>query len=91
MRLGEHNLAQDNDGAEPQDYRVNRIIVHPKYRKSLKYDDIALLRLSQRVQLSKSIRPACLNSDSFIKGSPTATGWGRTDYGRFFNDLETIL
>ena len=45
VRLGEHNLKSDNDGAEPQNIRISAIIKHPEYKPPMKYHDIALLKL----------------------------------------------
>ncbi|XP_054265061.1 serine protease Hayan-like isoform X1 [Macrosteles quadrilineatus] len=80
VRLGEYNIKRDNDGADPQDYGVQQVIVHPNYFKTLKYNDIALLKLDREVTFNKNIRPACLPTDNNIRGRPIATGWGRTDY-----------
>lgn len=81
MRLGELNLSKDDDGSEPEDYAINRIIVHPDYRYPLKYNDIALLRLNRTVRFTKYIRPACLfTKESKTQGVAVATGWGKTDY-----------
>lgn len=81
MRLGEYNLARDNDGADPVDYGIDKIIVHPNYVKTKKYNDIALIRLSRSVQFNKWVRPACLPTSGKVRGDPVATGWGRTDFG----------
>lgn len=62
---------------------VTEVIPHPDYNKSLKYNDIALLRLSGPVEFTKEIRPACLHQgqESISVNRSIATGWGRTDYG----------
>jgi len=80
VRLGEYNIERDNDGADPEDFGVQRVIVHPNYLKAFKYNDIALLRLNRDVRFNKFIRPACLPTDNNIRGRPIATGWGRTDF-----------
>lgn len=45
VRLGEHNLKSDNDGADPQNIKIDSIIKHPEYKPPMKYHDIALLKL----------------------------------------------
>lgn len=49
VRLGDQNLVRQDDNAQPQEYRVANVIVHPEYRHSSNYYDIALLRLSPQV------------------------------------------
>lgn len=50
VRLGEQNLKQDNDNADPKDYRISEVIEHPQYRRPKNYNDIALLRLAPKVR-----------------------------------------
>lgn len=49
VRLGDQNLVRQDDNAQPQDYQVANVIVHPDYRHSSNYNDIALIRLSTQV------------------------------------------
>lgn len=50
MRLGEHNIYSDDDGASPVDYFPERIIMHDEYSKSPQhYNDIALISLDREV------------------------------------------
>lgn len=39
---------------------ISKILVHPQYRPPLTYHDIALIKMSKKVTITKSIRPACL-------------------------------
>ncbi|XP_034113385.2 serine protease snake isoform X1 [Drosophila albomicans] len=79
VRLG----AQQLNVTSPwqQDIKILIIILHPKYRSSSYYHDIALLKLTKRVKLSERVRPACLWQvpDLHIK-LVVATGWGRTEF-----------
>lgn len=50
VRLGDHNLASDEDKTKPQDFEIKRIIKHPSYKFSSKYDDIALIELDGDVR-----------------------------------------
>lgn len=47
VRIGDKNLQQDDDGTEPQEFGIKRIIVHPEYKRKLKYHDIMLMQLSR--------------------------------------------
>ncbi|XP_034237301.1 uncharacterized protein LOC117642831 [Thrips palmi] len=64
---------------------IAAVIVHPEYVASLKYHDIALLRLSRPAVVNQDdVRPACLHTDvdEDVTGSEAvATGWGATDFG----------
>ncbi|EAT33372.2 AAEL014349-PA [Aedes aegypti] len=70
-----------------QEYKVEKIIVHPSYNKSVrnKVHDITLLRLAEDVQFNKYVRPICLPFDESIRDMPiddedfTVTGWGQTN------------
>lgn len=39
---------------------MERVVLHPDFRPDNYNNDIALLRLSQQVVLSKLVRPVCL-------------------------------
>lgn len=77
VRLGEQDYKRDNDGADPQDYTISRIVKHPQFKSSAKYYDIALIQVSNRIRMSEFTRPACLwQSYDINYPSVTATGWG---------------
>lgn len=82
VRLGDLNLQKNNDGANPVEYLVDEIFVHPDYVSTSKYNDIALIRLNKIVKLNNHIRPACLyNKNIIYSRKVTATGWGSIEYG----------
>lgn len=60
VRLGELDYATENDIAEPQDFNVVKIYLHPDRIPQWRYHDIALLQLDRKVVFSQFIRPACL-------------------------------
>lgn len=83
VRLGEHNLATTNDGANPVDYRISEIYTHPNYSIGGHYYDIALIRLNERVEFNTNIRPACLWQTYRINSTKgIAIGWGSTGYSK---------
>ncbi|KAF0314394.1 Venom serine protease Bi-VSP [Amphibalanus amphitrite] len=60
VRLGEHDLFNDNDGPV-MDAIPERIIVHDNYTGRPEYsNDIALIRLDRRVNYTENISPVCL-------------------------------
>ena len=78
-------LNQENVYASPQiqSYGVSRIIMHPNYNRGTIDHDIALVQLSQPVQLTRNspVVPACLPASSNINidnFSAIAAGWGAT-------------
>ncbi|XP_049798942.1 serine protease snake-like [Schistocerca nitens] len=88
VRLGEYNLKSDDDGALPVDYHIADLVRHPEYKGPSKYNDIALLRLSERVNFTWPIRPACLYTlDKFSDSRAIATGWGKTEYAGKSSDI----
>lgn len=83
VRLGESNLATRNDGANPVDYRISEIVTHPSYSIGGHYYDIALIKLSERVEFNMNIRPSCLwQTQSISSTKAIATGWGSTGYSK---------
>lgn len=93
MRLGDQNLRTDDDGADPVDYEIAQIIIHPQYQPPQTYNDIALLRLAPKVRFNKSIRPACIWQNNNINVTQAiATGWGVTEFaGDKSDDLLKVL
>ncbi|XP_050497180.1 venom protease-like isoform X1 [Diabrotica virgifera virgifera] len=81
VRVGELDLASDQDGSVYADYLISRVIVHPGYSAPYKYNDIALLETQQPVVFTNFTRPACLNLNHNVAQSQAiATGWGKTDF-----------
>ncbi|KAL5273192.1 CLIPC1 family protein [Megaselia abdita] len=80
VRLGELDYTSKTDGATPKDYRISSMISHPKYDPDLTYNDIAIIRLTEKVILTPEVRPACLPKSADIKQRMIATGWGKTEF-----------
>jgi secreted trypsin-like serine protease len=47
IRIGDRDLKRTDDGAQPQEFDINRIIVHPSYSSNFKYHDLALFELNK--------------------------------------------
>lgn len=79
--LGKVSLGDtDLDGEEPLKIRIKKIILHPDYKSSNAYNDIALIELEEPVPAySKVLKPACLYTD-INDIDPNVllhvTGWG---------------
>ncbi|KAK5643917.1 hypothetical protein RI129_007762 [Pyrocoelia pectoralis] len=91
VRLGDFNLRTDTDclnhtrfGEEcsdpVQEFSIEEVIRHPKYKKRLSSNDIALIRLSTNVDYSEYVRPICLPTSKdldLVDGTQLAlSGWG---------------
>ncbi|XP_055851412.1 serine protease snake-like isoform X2 [Episyrphus balteatus] len=90
VRLGAHKLSSPNSQA--QDIKITIIILHPKYRASLYYHDIALIKLARPVEFTEKIQPACLwQLPSLDIPRSSAAGWGRTEFmGSKSEDLQKV-
>lgn len=81
VRLGDLDLANETDVAEPQNFNVKRTIAHPEYKRPSKYHDIGLIELDRRVRLTKSVSMACLDTRREHNGTKmTAIGWGKMEF-----------
>ncbi|XP_055642093.1 serine protease snake-like [Toxorhynchites rutilus septentrionalis] len=79
VRLGEHDVLNDRDNQA--DFDIEAIVLHPNYKFSSVYHDIALVKLTEAVLFSKIIRPACLWTSLDVNvTSVVATGFGLTEF-----------
>lgn len=80
MRLGAHNLDRiGSDDDHTMDYDISEFLTPPEYRGSSNYNDIALVRIAQKVPLTPYVRPACLPTERDVQTAKAmATGWGKT-------------
>lgn len=81
--MGELDYEKSTDKSKPTDYEIINRIVHPDYRSSSRYNDIALFELDRTVSFNKYIFPICLQTNPNLEGELIATGWGQTDVGEF--------
>ncbi|XP_011496144.1 PREDICTED: serine protease snake-like [Ceratosolen solmsi marchali] len=84
VKLGTVHL---NDNAQyVQHIAIDKIISHPKYKRSMNYYDIAILKLKRPINISKNIMPICLqtkpipNLQQLVNMSLIVTGWGATSF-----------
>ena len=81
--MGSINLAMNTEAAQ-------RILIadaypHPKYKISVHYYDIALLKLQSSVQLTVTVRPVCLETKPIWdqdtrNASMIVAGYGATSF-----------
>lgn len=69
-RIGRQNINLKNEDYSDSDYKVADITIHPDYRGSKKYNDIALIRLETLVNLTNEIFPACLVQQNPVVNVP---------------------
>lgn len=81
VRLGDLNLRIVERNSPERDIDIAAFISHENYDPNKSKNDIAVVKLVQKVPLSKDIRPACLmaptNTANILKA--IATGWGLTE------------
>ncbi|XP_060534555.1 phenoloxidase-activating factor 3-like, partial [Cylas formicarius] len=92
VRLGEYDLRNTEDCEEGycapkvQDFRAEKMMIHPNYNKRTYTNDIALIRLDYNANFSYSnIKPICLPvseiNDDLTGKSAIVSGWGATEKG----------
>ncbi|XP_076751967.1 serine protease snk-like [Xylocopa sonorina] len=88
VRLGIENIRSTAENV--QRIPVDHIISHPKYRRTSSYNDVAILELKRKVQLTNTVKPACLQTKplsnlNIMRVSPRTSlmviGWGATEFG----------
>ncbi|CAL4083151.1 unnamed protein product, partial [Meganyctiphanes norvegica] len=81
-RVGEHDLNNDNDGA--QTLRIVKVSLHPARNKAKSENDIAVITLERNVNFDRHILPICLPFKGELKNynfegrSLDVVGWGKT-------------
>lgn len=85
--IGDLILHNDTDGANPEEYKVVKMISHEDYNPSSFENDIAIIEFETGTTYKTGIHPACLpsNSPSFMEKTfenegVWVTGWGATEF-----------
>ncbi|XP_049545571.1 transmembrane protease serine 9-like [Anopheles darlingi] len=82
VRIGDTDLGSLADDEFAQQFPILGITVHPKYRGSRKYFDVALIELAQRSKFSEAVCPACLwREEELPEERMQAIGFGVTGFG----------
>ncbi|XP_071451047.1 venom protease-like [Hetaerina americana] len=86
VRLGEHDIESDNDGAFPIDINIVEKTMHPNYNPTSYQNDIAILTLQYPVKSTLAIHPICLpdtqelRSMTYVRNYPFVAGWGAVKF-----------
>lgn len=59
LTLGDWDLEATNDGPNVE-VEVEKITVHPEYSRRTLQNDLAVLKLTKKIQYRDDIRPVCL-------------------------------
>jgi len=74
VAVGQHMI-----GDKAKEYTPSHLIVHEGWGRAGMSDDIALLKLSEKVNFGDLVQPVCLPDKKMgIPRQVTVTGWGRT-------------
>ena len=79
VMAGEHNKLTIEPGQEA--YTVDQITIHPQYQRLDNDNDIALIRLKNKVTLRTEVNVVCLppqGSSPSVGTQATVVGWGET-------------
>ncbi|KAH8297404.1 hypothetical protein KR044_011413 [Drosophila immigrans] len=79
LRLGEYDLAEEEEPYGFQERRVQIVASHPQFDPRTFEYDLALLRFYEPVVFQPNIIPVCVpdNDENFIGQTAFVTGWGR--------------
>ncbi|XP_052871061.1 serine proteinase stubble-like, partial [Anopheles cruzii] len=79
LRLGEYDLALEEEPYGYQERRVQIVASHPQFDPRTFEYDLALLRFYEPVGFQPNIIPVCVpeNDENFIGRTAFVTGWGR--------------
>lgn len=91
LNIGDWDLSTTNDGQSVK-AKASRVNVHPSYSRSTLQNDIAVLKLAQRVEYNDRIKPICLpGSDMNIEGEEAIVmGWGRNEASQLQSQLHHL-
>lgn len=79
LRLGEYDLAEEEEPYLYQERRVQIVASHPQFDPRTFEYDLALLRFYEPVAFQPNIIPVCVpeTDENFIGRTAFVTGWGR--------------
>uniref|UniRef100_A0A1A9W2F1 Peptidase S1 domain-containing protein n=1 Tax=Glossina brevipalpis TaxID=37001 RepID=A0A1A9W2F1_9MUSC len=79
LRLGEYDLAEEEEPYGYQERRVQIVASHPQFDSRTFEYDLALLRFYEPVVFQPNIIPVCVpdSDENFIGQTAFVTGWGR--------------
>lgn len=87
MRVGSEDLKSAGDDA--QRIPIIDVITHPRYKRTMNYNDVAILKLRTPVRMASNVRPICLQTKSLAAMtvprdvSFIVIGWGTTSFADY--------
>ncbi|XP_076658242.1 serine protease persephone-like [Halictus rubicundus] len=84
VRLGHENLLSTDKSV--QRIPIRDIMYHPEHKIGRSYNDVAILKLERKVEMSDTVKPACLQTKPFDSKTITPNtslfvlGWGSTSF-----------
>ncbi|XP_015434419.1 PREDICTED: serine protease 42-like [Dufourea novaeangliae] len=84
IRAGEWDTQIVNEVLPYQERNVEKVIVHEKYHAGALYNDVALLILSEPVELAGNVDTICLPEYNTVYNGLQclASGWGKDKFGK---------
>ncbi|KAI4500249.1 hypothetical protein M0802_004666 [Mischocyttarus mexicanus] len=84
IRAGEWDTQTNNEIYPYQDRTVDKIITHEKFHSGALYNDIAVLILSQPVEIAENVDLVCLPEQNAVFDGTRcfASGWGKDVFGK---------
>lgn len=91
LRLGEYDLAEEEEPYLYQERRVQIVASHPQFDPRTFEYDLALLRFYEPVVFQPNIIPVCVpeSDENFIGRTAFVTGWGRLYEGKSSHLIRT--
>lgn len=79
IRAGEWDTQTKDEIFPHQDRQVREFVVHPEYYKGGLYNDVALLFLTEPVEIAENVNIVCLpqQNEIFDHTRCYASGWGK--------------
>ncbi|KAG0437486.1 hypothetical protein HPB47_017424 [Ixodes persulcatus] len=94
VRLGEWDTQSMKEFYPHEDYDVGNIFIHPNFKNSSLWNDVAVLELTRHVHYAPHVSPICLpKPEDVYEGSHcVVTGWGKDAYrtGKFANIMKEV-
>lgn len=93
IRAGEWDAQTTNEVFPHQERTVSDISIHPKYIRRSHHNDVALLFLSEPVNITENVNVVCLPSpsDVFDGSRCFAAGWGKDIFGKITHYNISVL
>lgn len=78
VRVGDRFLKTIQDDEDAQQLKIQLFIIHPDYKSSLKYNDIAMIHTFNEIKFTKFVTHACIPDTNYN----SSYQWGVAGYGQ---------